>query len=409
MVVLTDQSAKVVPFSEVWPPMDPTMPSSSLAFKDRAFRGEEQVSAAILQLTHPEKTAVVFVRFGGAPLFLGGFLPGQPPAPYSQVKTRLEELNFQVSEWDLSQQTEPPAIEPKPGRTIYVVLRPTPTQFNPMQQQQPPQFGEEQRAAVLKALGDNPRAMFVAGWYPGQFGGPPGTYEYNDYLKNTWGIQVDADLLLLKATAVGPNQYRFMRQPILMTDAVYGDQPIVRRMSILPAAYPVVTPLTMTEKAPDGAKRYELVRCDRREGLWGVHDVQPYQDQLRNEYIVREPGDLDGPFTIATAAEKGEGKVVVVGARDFAADELAFAREIAATAQGIVLRFRNPGNLTFLINSLHWLNDNEEIMNLGRPIDAASLEIAEGSTRMMVGVLVWAVVPAVVVALGGVVWYARRR
>jgi hypothetical protein len=178
---------------------------------------------------------------------------------------------------------------------------------------------------------------------------------------------------------------------------------------VLPTALPLVCPLNLTDSAPQGVKRTELARCERREGLWGVANVQAYQDQVRNEFVVKEPGDLEGPFTLAAAAWKDDAKVVVIGARDFCTDEMAFAREMALSAQGFVLRSRNPGNLTLLVNSLHWLNDNTEIMNLGRPIDTATLEIAEGPTRSFIGLLVWGIWPAVVAACGLGVWFVRRR
>lgn len=408
IIVETEQDAKVVSFAEVWPPMDPAMPSSSMAFKDRAFRGEQKVSATILQLTRQEKTAVVFVRHGGPPLFLGGFMPGQPPAPYAQIKTHLEDLNFEVREWDLSKQTEPPEIDPPPVKTIYVVLRPTPQPMNPTMQQQQTPFGEQQKKAILDAVGRSGRALFVAGWYPGQFG-MPAPYEYGDYLRDTWGIEVDSGVLLLRAVAVGPGEFRFGRQPIVMRDNQYGDHAIVQRLGVLRTAFPLVSPLSLAADPPEGVDLVELARCDRREGLWGIKSIQAYQDQIRNESVVKAPGDLEGPFTTAAAASTDDAKIVVIGARDFCTDELAFAREMAVTSQGFVLRSRNPGNLTLLVNSLHWLNDNTEIMNLGQPIDTARLEIAEGPELTFIGVLVKYLWPLAVAICGGAVWYVRRR
>jgi len=410
LIVETDQDARVVSFSDVWPPMDPSMPTASVAFKDRAFRGEEKISATILQLTRQEQTAVVFARHGGPPLFMGGFMPGQPPAPYARVKMHLEDLNFTVHEWDLAKQTDPPAIDPAPVRTIYVVLKPTPQPNNPMQQQpQQTPFGPQQLGAILGAIGEQGRALFMAGWYPGQFGMMPSTYEYGDYLRDSWGLEVDAGVLLLQATPIGPGKFRFGRQPILMADNQYGDHPIVERLSVLPTVLPLVSPLTLSAEPPEGVDIHELARCDRRDGLWGVGNIQAYQDQVRNEYVVKAPADREGPFIVAAAAQKGAAKVVVVGARDFCADEIAFAREMAISSQGFVLRSRNPGNLTLLVNSLHWLNDNTEIMNLGQPLDAATLEIAQGAALSFIGVLVKYLWPLAVVLGGGAVWYVRRR
>jgi len=101
--------------------------------------------------------------------------------------------------------------------------------------------------------------------------------------------------------------------------------------------------------------------------------------------------------------------VVVISSRDFCVDGFAFAREIVQSAEGYRLRARNPGNMTLLVNSLHWLNDNTAIMNLGRPIDTGSLEIAEGGTLSFLRVLAWGIWPALAVICGGAVWLVRRR
>jgi hypothetical protein len=237
----------------------------------------------------------------------------------------------------------------------------------------------------------------------------PGPYEYADYLGETWGISLESGTLLLQAVPVGPGQFRLARGSTFMVDCSYSDHPIVQRLSVLRSAFPYATPLQLADEPPEGVKLEKLIWCERSDGLWGARDVQAYLDQARNEFTVKAKGDPEGPFTIAAAASNDEAKIVVVSSRDFCVDEIAFAREMTLSAEGLSLRSRNPGNLTLLVNSLHWLNDNEEMMDLGRPIDVAGLEIAEGPTRSFIGWLVWGIWPAIVVACGGAVWYVRRR
>ncbi|MCP4248403.1 MAG: hypothetical protein GY778_15255 [bacterium] len=408
LVVETDQSATVLSFQDVWPAMDPSMPARGMAFKDRAFAGEKKLASAILRLTKEEKTAVVFVRHGGRPLFMGGFAPNMPPAPFAQIKLHLEDLNFSVHEWDLAAQLDSPEIDPAPTKTIYVVFKPVSQQPNPMNPQQQAPFGEPQRKALLDAIGDDGRTLFLAGWNPGQFG-MPAPYDFAAHLKDTWGIGVDSGVLLLRAMGVGPGQFRFGRDPITMREHVYGEHPIVERLGVLPAALPMVCPLKLADTPPEGVTVTELVRCDRLEGLWGVKNIQAYQDQIRNEYQVKVEGDLDGPFTVAAAASTDKAKVVVISSQEFFADGRAFARQAAITAQGIVLRSANPGNLTLLVNALHWLNDNTEIMDLGQPSDVPGLSIVEGSSLSFIKVLVQGLWPLLVLIGGGAVWYVRRR
>ena len=125
--------------------------------------------------------------------------------------------------------------------------------------------------------------------------------------------------------------------------------------------------------------------------------------------IEKTESELDGPFTLAAAAEKGEAKVVVVSSAGVAADQIAFAQQMFMTSQGLGIRNPNPGNAALILNSLHWLNDNEEFMNLGQPITAAVLAIPGPSTVRWVKALTIFGWPALALCFGGLAWWVRRR
>ncbi|MCH7994775.1 MAG: hypothetical protein IIB57_10080, partial [Planctomycetes bacterium] len=147
----------------------------------------------------------------------------------------------------------------------------------------------------------------------------------------------------------------------------------------------------------------------KRDGLGGIHNIKAYEDQLaEREYMTKVADDLVGPFELAVAATKGEGKIVLVSARDFALDNVAFAREMAMTAQGFTLRARNPGNVTLVMNALHWLNDNTAFMNIGRPIDASVLAVDSGDVKFL-RILAIVVIPLLPFGCGIVAWRIRRR
>jgi hypothetical protein len=148
LLVQTDEEARVVPFSTVWPPLDPRMPGGA-RFKDRKFQGEQKLTSAILQLTEEQKPAVIFVRHGGPPLLEGMPMPGAPGPLYRQMKLNLEDANFSVHEWDLAASDEPPAIDPAPSRKLFVVLRPAPTGMSmPGQPPQSPPFTPQKLAGA---------------------------------------------------------------------------------------------------------------------------------------------------------------------------------------------------------------------------------------------------------------------
>lgn len=408
----TEDDAMVLDFASVWPPLDERGGGRRADFSNRAFKGEEKLTSAILRVTHKEQTAVVFVRYGGPQPFMGGFMPGQPPAPYSAMKERLEDVNFVVHDWDLKTSETPPKIDPEPTRVIYVVFKPTAPPRGPMGRQSPdPPFGPNHRKAVLDAVTGSGRALFIAGWHPGPFGPIPSTYEFNDHLKDEWGVSVDTSALLIETMNIAPGKYVVGRRDFFnMREMAVTEHDIVSGALARQLTFPACAPLELSDTPPEGVVLEKLVEMPERDGVWGVKNLMKYNEQLQGrEYMTREEGDLEGPFTLAVAATKGEEKLVVISSRDFANDSVAFARVMALTAQGLTIRTQNPGNVSLLINSLHWLNDSTEFMNIGKPIEAAVLEIPSESTVRTVKVLTIFAWPMLALVCGCVAWWVRRR
>ena len=250
----------------------------------------------------------------------------------------------------------------------------------------------------------------------GCFGGAPPTRwcsycHNNDYLEETWGIKIDTSALLIETVNISPGRYQVGRRDFFgMRGPEVGEHDIVSGAQARLLYLPWCAPLDFASEAPEGVERVTLVTLPARDGLWGVKNIRAYEAQIQqNGYMTKEPGDLEGPFDLAAAASKGEAKVVVVASREFAVDQVAFAQEMVVGAQGFSVRSRNPGNVTLLVNALYWLNDNTEFMNIGKPIDAAVLEIESTGTVRAVQVLTIFVWPALAFLAGGAVWWIRRR
>jgi len=400
VVVETPEDALVVEFTDIWPPLDQNM-GGRAKFKDRAFKGEEKITSAILRVTHQEQTAVVFVRYGGTPLVTGGAIPGQPRPP----------ANYIVKEWDLKSQNDPPTIEPEPTRIIYVVLQPSPPPTGPMgRRSQEPPFTDAHRQTLLSALGDDGRALFVAGWFPGPFGAVPAKYEYGQYLNETWGIAVDTNHRLIEVANFEPGKYGLTQQSAYVREVEVRDHPIVSGPQAQLLALPNAAPLELADTPPDGVEFDPLVVAPENDETWGIENVQGIQQKLMElGYLTQDERDVSGPFLLAAAGEKGDAKIVVVSSSDFATDDTALAQGFVMTSQGFGIRSLHPGNVTLLINSLHWLDDNTEFMNIGQPIDASVLAIKKDSTRKAIQTLTIFVWPALALAFGGLAWWTRRR
>ncbi len=410
LVIETENDAKILGFGDVWPTADPNIPAGSARFADRLFKGEAAITTAAIQLTVTEKTAVTFVRFAGPPLFTG-FPGSQQAPPYMQIKERLEEANFAVNEWDLATADGPPEVDPSPVRTIYIVLRPSPPPQMPMGQQQQPQFSEEHKQRILAALGENARALFLAGWMPGPFGAFPDPYPFDGYLNDTWGIHVASDLLLQRVyMGQKPGEFSIAQQSWVMQEMSRSDQVIVKDIRGRPSAFPFVSPLEIAADLPEGVNAEPLLWCERSEDLWGIKNVQTYVEKARaGRGVTMEAGDVLGPFNFAAAAEKGDGKIVVISSRSCMIDAFAMAQGLAITAEGFTYKDRNPGNLHLLLNALYWLNDKTEWMNVGTPVDLGTIEIDPGTELTIVRAFVFAVWPAMAACCGGVAWWIRRR
>ena len=408
ILVETEEKATVIPFYKVWPSVNPN-PGGSKS-EDRTFHGEQTVTSAILQLTQVSKPAVVFVRHGGAPMTsMGNPIMRQPKGTYAQMRTQLEDANFSVYEWDLATNTAPPAMDPAPSRTIYVVDRPTPPRSNPLQQgPQDPVFTPDKLVALKNAMGDAPRALFLGGYVFNEKG-EAATNEYADYLKDTWGIEAEDDRVLLNIEPIEPGKYRFVRDVFGMISASFGAHPITESLSAMRTVFPFVSPITLNDK-PEDVTHKKLAWIEKSDSVWSIKSIQSYFEQQTNEYIVPVDGDYTGEFVIGATAEKGDAKIVVINSTQFAADQIALAGPWILTPQGLKQIMSNPGNPTLFINALHWLNDNAEWMNLGSPIDYSTLNIKKGaSSTLAVQVFATAVWPLLAAICGLGVYFARRR
>ncbi|MBN1512562.1 MAG: Gldg family protein [Phycisphaerae bacterium] len=411
LVEAVGKDARLITFGETWPLREGGMGLNSDSFANHEFRGEEKISSAILQMVEEKKPAVVFVRHGGPPLFIP-LGPFGTQAQYLQMRNHLTDLNFTVHEWNLAETTTPPEIDPPPSTTLYVVLKPMPSEQTRGQPPRTPPFGDEQRRAVIEALGENGRAMFLAGWSPSGMGPMPmaGAYEYRDYLQGTWGIDVQADTLVIQAEPIGPNEFRIRNGCEFLSSVTPTGHEIAKGLSARRSVFPGAAPLSLAKEPPQGVSLEPLLISKPRDGLWGVKDIQAYErQQQENRHVRPGPDALTGPFTLAAAATKQDARIVVVSSLFFALDDIAFRRVLVDIGDRYVEVNAWPGNVALFVNALHWLAGNTQWMNLGRPIDMRVIDIAEGPSLTFVKVLSYGIWPALALLSGGIVWMIRRR
>ncbi len=420
IVVETEANARVLTFNDVWPVKEQGGGFNTVKkFGDHYFAGEAQVTSAILQMTATEKPAVVFARFGGTSLFTAaGFNPMQPRPQqprYANLKKSLERLNYTVEEWDLKTSKEKPKIDPEPTGIVYVVVRPEP----PPQQMpgRPPmpqgQFDEASRQAILSAIGENGRAMFLGGYAQPQGMIPiPRPYEYANYLKDTWGISMRSDVVVLTAFNFEPGKWGF-RAPFSTREWAFGEHVITESIRTQPGTFPNAAPLERIETVPEGVQLMDLVIVEGSDDVWGETDMMGLQQELQKQRFSSGPGETDvaGPFPIATAATKGDQRIVVVSSEGFVLDGIAGQMSMSMGAGGIALQKANPANEPFFANCIQWLNGNEEQIGLGAVTEFAEarLEIGDGGSLTAWRWFAWAGWPAMALLAGLGAWFVRRR
>jgi hypothetical protein len=440
VLVETEHEAKVVPFWDLW--VAPAEPGAPLGpdGDDRVFAGETAVSSAILQLTQKEKSAVVFVRCGGQPLLRPDYskmnpmmMQQMPRAPYQEMSALLEKAGFVTQEWDVAQQKTPPKVE-NAVRTLYVVLPPEPPeQPDPRRPAPPAGMTPEDRKLVLDAVNASGMAVFLAGWAPppSPYPGAMGTYEYADYLKSTWGVDVQYNDLTLHFMPHPERKDQWIpagRQPqVITTDDVVRltDHPIGAPLMADRAAFVLAAPLRIlpAESRPAGEKIDIVAEVKKTTDAWACRDLSALEEQLKRKQGVQPgPTDMLAPFPIVVAASKdaaGAGtttapakpqRIVVFGSERFAEDALAQASGLQQRGNALVLGPLYPANSDLLINALHWLTGEANRIAVGPHAGElprlTKLNEAWAARLPWLLVGVWPVL-ALVVGLG--VWLVRRK
>jgi len=428
VLVETETKAEVLTQEDVWPYRTnrnaPPPPDGDM----RDFAGEQAVSSALLALTQKTRTAIVFTRFGGQSLLTSPppqnpmMMQQQPPqAPYQGLNDLLQKDNFITLEWDVQAQPTPPKPEDA-ERIVYVVFPPAqPPQPDPRRPAQTPEISPKEKQLIYDAVKDSAMAIFLAPWAPpaSPYIPTPGKYEFNDYLKETWGVAVEDGYLGLQFVA-NPQREDLMfpaGRNLVIDSSVFhfSEHPIGSPLKGLPASFQTVAPLRLLEgdELPENVTVEPVAVVDDTEDVWGVSNISRIsQDLQKNQGTKRYPDDLPAPFTLCAAASDGEGRKAVVFASDtFISDATANASQLVMAGGGLRMAKLYPGNADLFINALHWLTGNADRIAVGaQRSDVPRLDkLEEGAPLTLTRVFLVGIWPACALLAGAVVWIVRRR
>lgn len=206
------------------------------------------------------------------------------------------------------------------------------------------------------------------------------------YLKDSWGIQVDDDVVIDLATASNFNQ---------VTPVIYNferSSPIVQSLDT-PGEYvifAVARSLQPVDPAPADITLTSLLFSSGEEGAsWGETN-----SQAGSQF---DPEDVPGPVTMGVSAENtaSKARIVVYGDADFASD------------QGV----QQYGNSDLLMKTANWLTEKENLIDIPAK-DVGSNRITKPLSETGLKIFYFTsicLVPLIGLVAGAVVWLVRRR
>ncbi|MEW5877888.1 MAG: GldG family protein [Acidobacteriota bacterium] len=326
--------------------------------KIKAFKGEEQFTSAILQVTNPKVPKAYFTSGHGE-----HDLEGWDEGGLSQLKELLKRDNWETAKLPPFSTSIPEDCD------LLVVAGPT-APFAPVEKQAIEAFLE--KGGRLLALLDPvlPGRQQASGL---------------EELLAKRGIKVGNDLV------VDPER----RLPFFDLSAVFVNEfrahPTVDGLKGMAVLLPVARSVS-TQQA-QGAKTTVLFTTSS--AGFGETDLEGL---LLRRTVEKNPNDTPGPVSLAVAAEpeKAEGpawRLVVVGDSDFATNG----------------QLANAGNANLAMNLVNWLGQKEQSLGIApRQPEQVNLVLSAGQLKAIMLISLVGL-PALGIVLGVVVWWRRRR
>jgi ABC-type uncharacterized transport system involved in gliding motility auxiliary subunit len=202
-----------------------------------------------------------------------------------------------------------------------------------------------------------------------------------DMLAQDWGITFNNDIVI------------DLNSPQPTTAAAFyydAAHPVTVNMNNLVSYYPFTRSLTMAE-AIEGVTLTPLVQTNERS--WGETDFTSLTQG--GTEIGMDPNEVQGPLTLAVAAENvNGGRVVAFGTSNLAVDQI----------------FDAYGSGDMFVNSVDWAAEQETLTNITPKTPTERTFKIPGQFQWIVILLSSVfIIPGLVVLAGISTWLARRR
>ena len=342
----------------------------------KAFKGEEQFTAAILSLVAPAVPKVYFVTGHGEPSLQPA---GRSERSLGALGEALKRENMVAAETSLLSGQVPEDAD------VLAIVGPT-------------RAFTEAEIATLDAFLEGGGRLMVA---LDPLIEPDGTMRMTrlENLLADWDVEIRADLV------IDPSK----KLPFYDLSAVYldsyGTHPITEGMegfavlfmvarSVAAVAEPMGTVTTLVETSAQGWGETDLSQLLRGEPVDpGQSDTPgPVAVGLAVEHAAKGLEEADADTTDSLKAETTGTRLVVLGDSDFLSDT----------------EFANAGNSVLAVNAFNWLAAQEHALGIPpRAVDQTSLYLS-GAQMQMILFLILIVMPGAAIAAGILVWRRRR-
>lgn len=327
----------------------------------KAFKGEEAFTSAILSVTQAKRPLVWFTNGHGEQ-----GLDTAEPDGFSELNKYLQQQNLSLeSVAILGRSSIPPEVS--------LIIIPGPTR----------RFAETEVGLLQGYLEGGGRVLALI---------DPLTETGLDGLFERWGIDLGLDIV------VDPErQLPFVSAGNLLV-TTYTQHPIVEKMKTLMTLFPLARSVRPVQPAP-GALTVTPLALTSDTG-WGESEPSV------KTFTFDEAKDLKGPVPIAVGSERSPGttvtsqaegapirtRLVVIGDSDFVRNE----------------QLPNVGNKDFLVGSVFWLTEQEQLIGIGpKPIESIRLSL---TGNQLTGIFWFSLLglPMAFGLLGAGMWFIRR-
>ncbi len=327
----------------------------------KAFKGEQEFTAAILTVTQAKSPKVVFTKGHGERPIEGRLREG-----FERVVDLLKQDNCSVEEWDsLVDQTVPP------GTDLVVVAGPRAG------------FTFPETDALKAYLAGGGRALLLL---DPEFAPGPGNRMTDLGLApvlEAWGVRLGDDIV------VDPRNALPLMGPETVVARSFRSHPVTKLLEGLPVVLPVARSVGAADPAPEGVTARVLVETSE-EG-WGETNLADLETRVE-----KDDRDVAGPVPLAVASEAGgerKTRLVVVGDADF------------ASTGGIA----NAANLYLVTSAVNWLLERESLISIPpKSTDQVAVTLSRSDVARIT-LFVLLILPAAAIGLGIAVWLKRRR